>query len=144
MNSVGPGPQDWFAAARDSQRAAQVLMREHLWRNAYGAAGHAVECSLKGLIMLRERMNRWPDRAARPDLYTHDLTRLATLAGVHADLLEEVRQQTEIGRAWMVARDFAILHRYPDGAPFPVRLGRDMVEAVGSRGLLQWLTTKRR
>jgi hypothetical protein len=41
---------------------------------------------------------------------------------------------------WMVAKDFDINQRYPDGKRFPVRLGRDMVEAASGRnGLVEWL-----
>jgi hypothetical protein len=41
----------------------------------------------------------------------------------------------------MIAKDFDINRRYPEasGSGFPVRLGRDMLRAVGHDGLLQWL-----
>lgn len=103
-------------------------------------AGQALEQALKGRIMRRLGLNRWPTRRERPEFYSHDLRELASHAGI-IDLLErEVAQASELGRLWMIATDFDINRRYPDGNRFPVRLGRDMVDAAGGRnGLVVWL-----
>ena len=39
-------------------------------------AGLAVECALKAYIMRSERLNGWPSRDSRPELYTHDIREL--------------------------------------------------------------------
>ncbi len=103
-------------------------------------AGLAVEQALKGRIMRHLGMNRWPARKERPEFYSHDLGELARHAGLIGVLEQAVAQADELGRLWMVAKDFAINRRYPDGANFPIRLGRDMVEAAcGRNGLVEWL-----
>jgi hypothetical protein len=91
--------------------------------------------------MRRERLNRWPDRHERRDLYIHDLGRLAALAGIQVFFEQEALAGSTLGLAWMIAKDFDINRRYPEasGSGFPVRLGRDMLRAVGHDGLLQWL-----
>jgi len=67
--------------------------------------------------------------------------KLAVIARVDKALERESLSGSRLGPAWMVAQDFDINQRYPEhsGSGFPVRLGRDMVRAVGSDGLLQWL-----
>jgi HEPN domain-containing protein len=90
-----PGPaaassvDEWFGEARNYHQAAEAAAREHLWRQAYQQAGQAVELALKGRIMRRERLNRWPDRHERRDLYIHDLGRLAALAGIQVFFEQE-------------------------------------------------------
>lgn len=105
-------------------------------------AGLAVEQALKGLIMRRLGLNRWPARKDRPELYSHDLGALAQLAGIRERLQQAILMGEAIGTAWMVAKDFGINRRYPDGKAFPVRLGRDMVGAAGTPGeLVEWLNS---
>ena len=45
---------------------------------------------------------------------------------------------SSIGIAWSAAKDWSIGVRY-DPKPFPPRRAADMVEAIGPRGLLEWL-----
>jgi hypothetical protein len=108
-------------------------------------AGLAVECALKGQIMRRFGLNRWPTRREHPEFYTHDLAVLAELAGVKVILEEAAAECDTVGAAWMVAKDFALNRRYPTHRPFPVRLGRDMIDAVaGTDGLVEWLIRSQR
>ncbi len=124
-------------------RDAKRLAEGHSWRNAYGLAGGAVECALKGRIMQHLGLNRffWPTRQERKDLYSHDLADLAKLAGLKPALDAAVLRADVEGIAWMVAKDFLINRRYPTQSAFPIKLGRDMVQAVGRDGLLEWLIT---
>ena len=119
---------------------ARALAARHSWRNAYILAGAAVECALKSRIMRHEGLNRWPTKRERHDLYSHNLEHLAKLAGVTSDLEVEALAVTPLGVAWLVAKDYAIGRRYPDGRAFPVKLGRDMVNAATRDGLVAWLT----
>lgn len=82
-----PTAGDWAQEARESLRGVRLLAHAHLWRNAYMLDGLGVEQALKGRIMRHLGLNRWPSRKDRPDLYSHDLTDLARLAGLH-ELLE--------------------------------------------------------
>lgn len=136
-----PTAADWFAVAREHLRDAEQLAMGHSWRNAYGLAGAAAECALKGRIMQHLGLNRWPTRQERRDLYSHGLVDLAKLAGLKPTLEAAVLNAEVVGLAWLVAKDFVINHRYPTQSAFPIKLGRDMVHAVGRDGLLEWLIT---
>jgi len=141
--AADPRAEDWVTAAHDNLADAQALAARHSWRDAYVLAGLAVECALKVRIMRREGLNRWPGRRDRPDLYSHDLAHLGHLAGVTAPLEAEALAGRPLGLAWLVAKDYSIGRRYPDGGLFPVKLGRDTVAAAASDGLVAWLTTHR-
>jgi len=137
---ANPTAADWAQAARESIRDAARLAKMRSWRNAYMLAGLAMEQALKGRIMRHLGLNRWPTRKERPEFYSHDLGELARHADLVSVLEQAVAQADDLGRHWMVAKDFAINRRYPDGASFPVRLGRDMVDAAGGpNGLVEWL-----
>jgi HEPN domain-containing protein len=131
---------DWLKQSQDHLQDAELLARAWHWQNACLLGGHAVECALKGVLMHRLRVEAWPDRTARPEYYTHDLARLAVLAGVADLLLAEVQAATRIGVGWQIAKRYALSRRYPAGAEFPAQLGHDMVMAIsGEDGLVRWL-----
>lgn len=129
---------DWERMARQQVETARVLALALQWGDAFYHSGFAVECALKLRIMRFERLNSWPDRTDRRELYVHDLSKLARVAGIEAVLLAEINAQSDIGLAWMVAQDWSVEVRY-DPRPFPAQRGADMVEAVAAKGLLEWL-----
>lgn len=129
---------DWERMAREGLAAAETLAKGHHWQQAFYTAGMAVEFALKGRIMRVQRLNRWPERGERKELHTHALGELAKHAGLTNSLLLEIASQTPVGIAWLAAKDWSINVRY-DPKPFPPRRAADMVEAVGQRGLLEWL-----
>lgn len=131
---------DWERGAQEQAKTAQLLAAEHRWSDAFYHAGLAIEFALKCRIMRFERLNSWPDRATRKELYVHDLRKLANIAGIETALLAEIAAQSDIGLAWMVAKDWYSEVRY-DLRPFPPRRGADMVTAVADKGLLLWLLT---
>lgn len=138
-----PGAEDWQRAAEEYLAAAGTLARARRWRSVYQEAGLALECALKARIMRVAGLNRWPSRGERPDLYTHDPDLLLRHAGLLEAVEREVADQTPAGRAWMVAKDFSINRRYPDGRPFPMRLARDMLRALREDGLLAWILDRK-
>jgi len=122
--------------------AAKTLLEAGHCQQAFHAAGFAVECALKCRIMRRERLNRWPERSERHEVYSHRLTALAKVAGLQSFLLAEVSNDpTVLGLSWMVVKDWDNEIRYAPGTFSPVR-ARQMVEAVNDGGLLQWLLTE--
>jgi HEPN domain-containing protein len=137
---ASPSVADWLRQAEEHLQDAELLARNHRWLNAYLTGGLAVECVLKGVLMHRLRINRWPDRSEARHFYTHDLASLAALAGIDYLLLVEVEGETTVGVAWQTVKDFALARRYPEGVHFPMRLGRDMIDAIsGEEGLIRWL-----
>ena len=134
-------PDEWREPAIANIEAAKALLATGHWQQAFQLAGFAVECALKCRIMRREGLNRWPERSERREVYSHDLTALAKLAGLEAFLLQEVYNDlTVLGLSWMVVKDWSNEIRYAPGA-FPRARAQQMVEAVEDGGLLQWLLT---
>jgi hypothetical protein len=74
-------PGEWLALASQHERSARVLAEDKIAAGqALFHAGLAVECALKAYIMQRERLNGWPSKEARPELYVHDLRQLREIA----------------------------------------------------------------
>lgn len=130
--------EDWELRSRERLKAAKALAAKRLWADAFDLAGYSVEFALKCRIMREGSMNRWPERSARPDLYTHDLVELLRIAGLTAEVTALVLDGSELGKAWMIAKDWSPEIRYSDGR-FPSRRARDMLSAIDEWGLLRWL-----
>ncbi len=99
-------------------------------------AGLGVECAIKSLIMRRNGLNRWPGRSERGDLYVHNFEQLLRIAGLLQDVEAEIRYVTEVGVAWVVAKEFSMASRYPD-KPLSAPMVDDMVDAA--ERLVAWL-----
>lgn len=84
MNSEEPLTADAFHQMVESKRAvAMAVVGDRLaCREAWLASGFAVEFALKAYIIRRERLNAWPSKEARPELYTHNLRGLFEAAGI--------------------------------------------------------------
>ena len=141
LSEDNPRPIDWANRARQCMRDARTLYEAHSWQSAYMSSGLAMEMALKGRIMHVQRMNSWPARRDRRELYTHNLNDLMEMADLRPSLTQEVVDQTNIGLAWLAMKDFDINSRYPTGKQFPRKLARDSVEAIANLGLLEWLMT---
>jgi len=131
-------PTEWERMAWNELAAAETLAKGRHWQQAFYHAGVAVEFALKCRIMRVQRLNRWPERGERKELHTHALGELVKHTDLISMLLLEVAGQTPIGVAWLAVKDWSINVRY-DPKPFPPRQAADMVEAVGQRGLLEWV-----
>ncbi len=128
---------EWFAAARRKGELARLVHdRKEIAFEAVDACGWACEFALKGVIMRRNGFNRWPTRAERPELYTHDLWKLAELAGIErASVPSHLRGRVKLAFSWNVE------HRYLDRKT-PRRVAKDVVDSVfGEDGVLEWLKT---
>jgi hypothetical protein len=83
--------------------------------------------------MWEERLNRWPERSARSELYTHDLRKLVQIAGI------ERSTRDPIGPAWAVVLQWDRDQGY-DPAAMPRKVARSMVEAAfGEKGVVTWI-----
>ncbi|WP_149538403.1 hypothetical protein [Siccirubricoccus phaeus] len=130
-----PTPDGW---AKEAQRYAEsaLALRKLMPRQAYSMAGLGVECAIKSLIMRRNGLNRWPGRSERGDLYVHNFEQLLRIAGLLQDVEAEIRYVTEVGVAWVVAKEFSMASRYPD-KPLSAPMVDDMVDAA--ERLVAWL-----
>ena len=88
-------PSEWLSLVRQHEVAAHRLADDRLAAaQAYFHVGFAAECALKAYIMWSERLNSWPDKGSRPELYTHDLRKLVEIARI------ELRTRDPIGPSW--------------------------------------------
>jgi hypothetical protein len=98
-------------------------------------AGSGVEAALKAYIMRQERLNGWPSKASRPELYTHDLRQLARIAGI------DVKNAGPRRPSWHVMFQWDRNQAY-DPKPMPRRVARSFVEAAyGQDGIVTWIRT---
>jgi hypothetical protein len=103
-------------------------------REAWMAAGFAVEFALKALIIKRERLNAWPSKDSRPEMYTHDLRSLFSLAQV--DLADA---PATLRGALRTVLDWNRGHEYTSGQMSRAN-ARSMKKAVfDEEGVLAWL-----
>ena len=129
--------EDWLARVEDKRAVALALQHDrHHCREAWLAAGSAVEFALKARIMRRERWNGWPSRDSRPDLHTHDLRILMRAAGIaRTEIPAHLRAK------WAVVLSWDHLNEYVAGR-MPRKVARDMVQAAfGPAGVIEWLRT---
>lgn len=129
-------PDEWVALCRRYIGDAKALRDLQRAEGAWLAAGFAVECSLKAAIMKKERLNRWPDRASAPGLWTHDLRDLFRRLGIDPLSFDP---RSPVAPALKMVLDWRREHGYSVGK-VPAKLARDICEAAfGSNGTIQWL-----
>ena len=83
-----------------------------------------------------ERLNAWPSRDARPDLYTHDLRKLLAIAGIGLDASHEIAAALHLAVQWDRNQGY-------DPKPMPTRVIDSWIEAAfGPEGAVTWLRTR--
>ena len=80
--------------------ADHALSNEKTASAAWSQAGFALECTLKAAIMRQERLNSWPSRASRRDLYTHDIGELARILGMTIDAAHPIAPAWAVVLQW--------------------------------------------
>jgi hypothetical protein len=127
-------PEEWLALVAQHERVALAMQNDRrAAAQAYYHAGQGVECALKAYIMRRERLNGWPSRQSRPELYTHDLVALATIARI------SFTPQSRLAPSWSLVRQWTRDQSY-DPKPMPRKVAKSWVEAAfGQEGIVTWL-----
>lgn len=96
-------------------------------------AARATECALKAYIWRTERFNQWPSRRDRDELYTHDLRRLRSVAGIMVDPTEATAPSWHVMLQWDRNQGY-------DPKPMPSKVAQGFVEAAfGPDGVVTWL-----
>lgn len=126
--------EDWLRLVAQHERAANLLCEDkHAAQQGAFHVGLAVECALKAYIIRTERLNAWPSRDARPELYTHDLRELFRIAGL------AFRPSDPVAPSWHVMLQWDRRQGY-DPRPMPRKVARSMFEAAFSqRGAVTWI-----
>jgi HEPN domain-containing protein len=91
-------------------REAQVLFRTREYSGAYYLAGYSIECALKACIAKKFMKHEFPDRKTVLESYTHDLIKLAKLAGLESELEGDTDQSLK--KNWDLARGWSEESRY--------------------------------
>ena len=127
----------WLHLVRQHELAALTLAENKVAAaQGFHHAGVAVECALKAYIIKVERLNSWPSRDARPELYTHDLRALCKIAGVVLDTNSPTAPGWHLCFQWD-------RNQWYDPNPMPRRVARSMCEAAfGSNGVVTWIRQK--
>ncbi|TXN72402.1 hypothetical protein [Methylobacterium sp. WL6] len=118
--------------------ADQALGNPKTSTMAWSNAGFAVECTLKAAIMRAQGLNSWPSRAARSDLYTHDLAALAAVLGM------VVAPTDTVAPSWAVVLKWRREHMY--SPPMTRVVAQSLREAAFSAtdGVAPWICAKYR
>jgi hypothetical protein len=127
-------PDEWFQLADHHRRTAQLVAKDKIAAGqACFHAGLAVECALKAYIMHRERLNGWPSREARQDLYIHNLRKLWEIAGLQLDTHSAQAPSWHLFLQWDRGQGY-------DPKPMPRKVAQSWIEAAfGPNGLVTWI-----
>jgi hypothetical protein len=125
---------EWLQLVRQHEEAARhLLQNKKAASQGYWHSGMAVECALKAYIMRKERLNGWPSKAARPELYTHDLIALARIAGITLDPTDPRAPAWHVSLQWNRNQGY-------DPKPMPRKVAWSLFEAAfGQNGVVTWL-----
>jgi len=100
---------------------------------AHYHAGLAAECALKAYIWHLERFNKWPEKDARPELWSHNLRALKDKAGIL------IKSTDSNAPCWHVVLQWDRNQGY-DPKPMPRKVAKAMVDATfGTDGVVTWL-----
>ncbi len=126
--------EGWLALVSQHEAVARTMAANKIAAaQGWWHAGIAVECALKAYIMWKERLNAWPSREARGDLFTHDVRALSLIAGL------TVGPTNPIAASWHLVFQWDRNQGY-DPKPMPRKVARSMVEAVfGIDGVVTWI-----
>ena len=127
---------EWLELFRRYKGDAELLLANRRAESAWFNAGLAIECCLKAAIMSKEGLNRWPERATAPELWSHDLVFLFRRLGIDPLGFDP---QNELAPALKLVLDWRREHGYAIGK-FPMKYAKDMNEAAfGSPGVIEWI-----
>ena len=129
--------------AEDRLLDARVLLDAHRWSGAYYLAGYAVECGLKSCVLaFVERTGAiFKDRKFQENCWTHELEKLAKLAGLEAELGVAIGANPAFGGNWGLTKDWIETSRYE---PKTQAEAESLYIAISHNadGVLQWIRTR--
>jgi HEPN domain-containing protein len=129
--------RDFKILAELRSEEARILLGEGKLQGAYYLAGYAVECALKACIAKKTKRSEFPAKAEYiRKLYTHELDKLLSLAGLDAQLNKDMGANKVFEANWSTVKDWTEESRYRTSG----LNGKDMYNAVaGPDGVLPWI-----
>jgi len=129
--------KDLQRVAETRLKDAQLLYRHRRFDGAYYLAGYVIECALKACIAKKTRRHDFPDKEFANDVYTHDLTKLLSHAGLGQQLQQEFRNDPKLEYHWGVVKDWKERSRYENPGR---KKAKGMLDAVAEpRGVFACL-----
>jgi hypothetical protein len=121
------------------RRDAVTLLKARQYSGAYYLIGYAVECALKACVAKQVRRYDFPDRKLANEVFTHDLQKLVSLAGLAPELKKEMEGNKPLELNWAVVKDWSESSRYEIG--ITEAQARDLYSACTARrdGVLNWI-----
>ena len=121
------------------RRDAVTLLKARQYSGAYYLIGYAVECALKACVAKQVRRYDFPDRKLANEVFTHDLEKLMSLAGLAPELKKEMEVNKPLELNWAVVKDWSESSRYEIG--ITEAQARDLYSACTARrdGMLNWV-----
>lgn len=117
---------------------AILLLSSGRSSNAYYLAGYAIEIALKACISKQISNDTIPDLEFVKSIYAHNLRSLIKVAGLSADLANELNSNEQFAANWAIVCEWGPESRY---TPNDTGTAQIMVEAVNSpdNGVLRWI-----
>lgn len=116
-------------------REAEILLDAGEWSGAFYLCGYAVECTLKACIARQVKQDDFPDKRLADAVYTHDLVRLRSLAGLGEEIAKLPQAQNV---NWLVTKDWRETARYELKSETEARGLYDAISDP-TNGVLPWL-----
>ena len=137
---------DWQQIAEEKLLAAAALLAATRWASAYYVAGYAVECGLKSCILVRLAGSPeviFEDKTGKKyseSCWTHDVERLAELAGLKPDL-------DALHPAAALADNWATVSQWSEATRYQVRTQNDAQKLYAAitdpaNGVMQWIKAR--
>ncbi len=100
--------------SNDRIEDARALLLARRWPGAYYLAGYALECALKSCVLAYiERTGiTFEDKKFAEKCWTHDIEELVRQAGLAVERDKAVGTNTNLGRNWLIAKDWSESSRY--------------------------------
>jgi HEPN domain-containing protein len=129
--------RDFKILAELRSEEARILLGKGKLQGAYYLARYAVECALKACIAKKTKRSEFPAKAEYiRKLYTHELDKLLSLAGLDAQLNKDMGANKVFEANWSTVKDWTEESRYRTSG----LNGKDMYNAVaGPDGVLPWI-----
>jgi hypothetical protein len=113
------------------RRDSGTLLKACQYSGAYYLIGYAVECALKACVAKQVRRYDFPDRKLANEVFTHDLQKLMSLAGLAPELKKEMEINKPLELNWAVVKDWSEASRYEIG--ITEAQARDLYSACTAR-----------
>lgn len=127
--------EEWLAVAKRHRRDARLLKKAKHYSSAWNSVGFSIECYLKAAIMNKFRLNRWPDKSERPDLWVHEPIELLRVLGVTTNSLGKHPVRSRL----KTVLDWHRRHGYNPNA-LPEKFAEQIYDAAfSSDGVVEWI-----